>query len=85
MMDGVHGNEGPCFEVWFSGPNCAQHDVADCGRQDILGADLNDASTAGPQGGQQHAEIQVECENDPAPGRGEIEYLSIGRPGLTCC
>ncbi|SPE31104.1 hypothetical protein SBA6_1380012 [Candidatus Sulfopaludibacter sp. SbA6] len=32
MTEGVHGDEGTGFEVWFSGPNRAEHDIADGGR-----------------------------------------------------
>ena len=32
MAEGFHGNEGAGFEVWFSGANCAEHELADGGR-----------------------------------------------------
>lgn len=59
--------------------DCAKHDIADGGRQYVLGADLNDTRTARPQNRQQHAEIHIVRNNDPVVCRGEIEDLRIGR------
>jgi len=56
--------------VCFSGPNRAEHDIADGGRQNVLGADLKDTQSAGTQGGEHHAEIQIVRENNPAVSRG---------------
>ena len=41
MAEGVHGNEGAGFEVWFSGANGAQHDIAEGGGQNVLRSDLS--------------------------------------------
>jgi hypothetical protein len=79
MARGIYGNKGAGSEVWLSRPNRTKHRLADCRRQHVLGADLNDAGGACAQGRQQHTEIQIMCEDDPAVGRGEIEDLRIRR------
>ena len=59
------------------------HSIADGGRQNVLGVDLNDTGTICLRHRQQHSEIQVVRENDPGVGRGEIEDLGISRPRWT--
>ena len=49
MAEGIHGNEGAGLELCFSGPNGAEHDVADGGRENVLRSDLNDTGPIGPQ------------------------------------
>jgi hypothetical protein len=62
-----------------------EHHVADGGGQNILRSELNGTGTFGPQGGEQHSEIEIMRENDPAVRRREIDNLGIGGPGLTDC
>jgi hypothetical protein len=48
VTKGVHGNQSASFEVWFSGLDCPEHDIANRGRENVLGADLNHTGPACP-------------------------------------
>ncbi len=85
MTKRVHRDESTGFQVRCSGPNCAEHEIADGCGQNVLRPDLNDARFVRPQSRQQCTEIQVVGENDPAVGRSEIEDLGIRRPWPTDC
>ena len=48
VAEGIHRNQRASLEVRFSGTNCAYHDVADGGGQNVLAAHLNHAGSFGP-------------------------------------
>lgn len=47
MAERVHSDESAGFQVGRSGPNCAEHEIADDYGRDVLRADLNDARFIG--------------------------------------
>ena len=85
MTERVHCDEGARFKVRFGSSNCADDYIPDGRRQNVLGANLNNAGTGRPQRRQQHAEIEIVGENDPAFSRGEIEDSESTAPGWPIC
>ena len=81
MAGGVHCNQSASFQVRFGSPNCAEHDVAYGGWQNVLATHLNDAGRFCPRSRQQRTEIQIVRQNSPAVGCGEIKDHGSAAPG----
>jgi hypothetical protein len=83
VVDRIHSDEGAFFEMGLSGPDRTDYGFANGGREDVLGADLNDTWTLRSAGRKKHPEIQIVREDDPAAGDGKLHNLGVWRPRLT--